>query len=129
MLPLLFAAGALDGTLFATLPVGGGGLVRTLYTLGRFLQAAWRGERLPWVALGVGALPVAGNLAYPAQLVASSTGPDRALPRFILYDSCAALGRAFPVWGGSHSLLEHWFNRLPEALFEFLGRRRNSAGS
>ena len=91
-------------------------MARTAYTLGRLVQSALSGERLPWIALGMGALPVAGNTAFPTELVACSTGDARILARFIVYDSFAALGRAVPIWGGPDTLTEHRMNRLPDAI-------------
>ncbi len=101
--PAAVAAGWLDLTTAVVLMVGGGLFVRTLYTCGRLAQAVAGGQRRPWVALGVGLLPVVGNAAYPAQLLHSSTEENGELARFMLYDASAAIGRALPVWGGADS--------------------------
>lgn len=58
------------------------------------------------------------------QLLASSTAERDALARFILYDAFTRLVRNVPIWGGSDSLTEHVFNRLPDRLP--ILRRRNA---
>jgi hypothetical protein len=90
----------------------GGILGRTAYTLGRLIQQAFRRERLPWVALIVGFLPVIGTLAYPLQLLYRAERHNR-LAQFIVHDAFAMIGQAVPIWGGRDSLTEHWCNRLP----------------
>lgn len=112
IVPTLFALGWLGGVTSAILIVGGGLIARTLYTAGRSVQAIGQGERPPWVALGIGILPIVGNAAYPAQLLYSSTESGGELARFIIHDVFAASGRAVPIWGGKDSLTEHFANRL-----------------
>ncbi len=112
--PALTVASVLHPVALGAILVAGGAIGRTLYTLGRLLQAALRGERKPWIALGVGVLPVAGNAAYPIELLYCGAGEGRALARFLIYDVFAAAGRAVPIWGGSDTWTEHWFNRLPD---------------
>ena len=125
--PALFFMGAINEVVLAVALVAGGGAGRTLYTLGRMAQAAMAGQRLPWIALGLGTLPVVGNTAYPAELVACSIGSARVLARFILYDVFASMGRAIPVWGGADTLTEHRMNRLPDKLGDWWASRRGSA--
>ena len=124
VLPALFAAGMLSPLGFALLIGMGGAIGRTLYTLGRMVQATVRRQRRPWIALLVGAFPVIGNGAYPVQLVYSA-GHQRRLARFILDDTFATFGRALPIWGGADTLTEHWFSRLPAVglrVLSWLGR-------
>ncbi len=124
MLPALWALGWIgEGTLALCLLVSGAA-ARTLYTSVRCAQSLRRGRELPLVALGVGLLPVVGNLAYPVQILYSSTEEEHDLARFILYDGCARLGRHVPIWGGADTLTEHVFNRLPDRLVELRRRQR-----
>ena len=109
--PLLLLAGVTNAASTVALVVGGGALVRTLYTLGRLVQATLRGRPRPWVALGVGALPYVGNFAYPLQLVASGVSDRDPLARFLLHDAAASLARRVPIWGGPDTGLEHWASR------------------
>ena len=44
------------------------------------------------------------------------------IARFILYDACAAAGRAVPIWGGADSLTEHYASRLGDVAVRWLGR-------
>jgi len=125
--PALFLMGVIDEVVLAAVLVAGGGFGRTVYTLGRLAQAAVAGQRLPWIALGLGTLPVAGNIAYPAELVACSVGNAQVLARFILYDVFASMGRAIPVWGGADSLTEHRMNRLPDTFGNAWQRWRQRA--
>ena len=111
VLPALWLSGTINEMVFALLLVGGGPIGRTAYTSWRMVQATWMQMRKPWVALFVGVLPVVGNLAYPLQLVYSSTDSSGALARFIVYDLAARIGRAVPIWGGADSRVEHFFNR------------------
>ena len=123
--PVLIATGEVLAA--AILIVFGGVIARTAYTTGRLIQQAIRRQRLPWVALGVGLLPIVGSVAYPAQL-AYRAERSQALPRFIVYDMFASIGRALPVWGGCDTLTEHWFNRLPDALGRPFKRLRAALG-
>lgn len=125
--PALFFMGAINEVVLAAALVAGGGVGRTVYTLGRMAQAGMAGQRLPWIALGLGTLPVLGNTAYPAELVACSVGSARVLARFILYDVFATMGRAIPVWGGADTLTEHRMNRLPDRLGDWWAGRRGRA--
>jgi hypothetical protein len=111
--PILFVLGCLAMPAFLAVLAAAGAICRTVYTAGRCTHAAARGERPPWVALVVGLFPGIGNAAFPAQLVYDARRSAAHLPQFILYDSFARLGRAVPVWGGRDSLVEGWFNRLP----------------
>ncbi len=124
VLPGAYAMGWIGEGVLATTVVAGGSIVRTLYTLGRMLQTLALGQRLPWVALVVGTLPVIGNAAFPAELVArgyAGTGTDgddatRDLGSFVLHDTCSAVGRGIPIWGGADTLTEHAFAALPRLL-------------
>jgi len=114
--PALYAFGTIGEGLLAAALLGAGATARTLYTLGRIVQASARGHERPWVALGVGVLPVLGNFAYPIQIAYSSTEEEDDLARFILYDGCARIGAHLPIWGGYDTWTEHFFNRLPDRL-------------
>jgi hypothetical protein len=128
VLPALYAGGLIDE---ATLGVGllmGGSIVRTLYTLARAAQATLTGHERPWIALGVGTLPVLGNLAYPIQIAWTGAGREEPLAQFILYDGCAVLGGKLPIWGGRDTLTEHATNHLPDLVLGLAaGSRRTGA--
>ncbi len=126
--PALFVVGSINEPVLLLLLVSGGALGRTAYTLGRLIQSGLAGERLPWIALALGALPVAGNAAYPAELVACSVGDTRLLARFIIYDTFAAMGRSVPIWGGADTLVEHRMNRLPDLVANGIRRGLRTAG-
>jgi hypothetical protein len=111
-LPILLATGHYLAA--AVMMASVGVVARTLYTTGRLIQQAVRGQPLPWVAWFVGLLPAIGNLAYPMQLLYRAGRHDR-LAQFIVRDALAQLGRAVPIWGGKDSLTEHVCNRLPDA--------------
>jgi len=128
LMPTLWMLGVIGDATLAVALISGGMIGRTAYTSGRLIQASLHGQRLPWVALGVGLLPVVGNAAYPAQLVACSHERNGGLARFILDDVLARMGRKVPIWGGRDSLVEHRFNRLGE-WFAGLGRRQSAAPS
>lgn len=131
VLPALFAFGVLSGTTLAVLLLTGGALGRSAYTLGRLIQSAARGHEKPWLALGVGLLPVVGNLAYPAQMVYSSSGKEEKLAQFMMDDGFARVGRHLPIWGGEDTWTEHKLNRLPQRFSRFFNkaRKRPSSGS
>lgn len=93
-----------------------GSASRSLYTLARGAPALARRRRFPWTALGVGALPVVGTLAYPCQMVRSARVEQHKLGALILYDHATAWGRRIPIWGGADTTTEHFFNRLPDML-------------
>jgi hypothetical protein len=114
VLPALFAAGVVGPVSAAVLVVFGGMAGRTFYTIGRMVQAAISGGELPWVALLVGAVPVAGNAAYPCQVIYQGAERDDRLAGFILYDTVTRVGEKVPIWGGRDTGTEHFFNRLAD---------------
>jgi hypothetical protein len=126
VVPALMVAGTASQAVGAALIVGGGPLVRTVYTSGRLLQAWARRKPRPWIALGVGVFPVIGNAAYPAQLAGSSLGRDDLLARFLVIDVFAGIGRKVPIWGGKDTLTEHVFGRLPAEILDRLPMRNGS---
>lgn len=127
VLPTLWGFGWISGGTLAAGLVLSGPFVRTLYTSVRCVQSLRRRREVPFVALGAGLLPVLGNLAYPVQILYSSTEDKDELARFLLYDGCARLGRHIPIWGGADTLTEHVFNHLPDRLVNL--RRRGSTSS
>ncbi len=116
ILPVLFAAGLIGPVALALLITFGGMMGRTLYTLGRTVVAALEGERLPWIALAAGIVPVAGNAAYPLQIFYLGTEREGKLAGFVVYDSMTAVGRLLPIWGGPDTATEHWFNRAADLI-------------
>lgn len=131
LFPTLYAFGFVGEGMLALVLLGAGAAARSLYTLGRLIQATAAGHERPWVALGVGVLPVFGNFAYPIQIAYSSTEENDDLARFILYDGFARAGAHFPIWGGKDTLTEHLLNRLPDRLIRLRPkavRQRPAAG-
>jgi len=124
VVPVLFAWGLVDEATVGLVLLTGGSVARTLYTLGRMLQAAMMRVELPWVALWSGTLPIIGNLAYPLQIVYSSTDESDALAQFILYDGSSTVGRRLPIWGGKDTLTEHALNRIAHRIVELRRRKR-----
>jgi hypothetical protein len=110
--PLLFAAGWIDAATLAAVLLLAGSVARTAYTLWRLSVAAARGRPLPWVALGVGVLPVVGTAAFPLQIAWSGAEGSSRVAAFLLHDAAAALGRSIPVWGGADTATEHRLNDL-----------------
>lgn len=129
ILPALFALGILGGATVATLILAGGAIARSTYTLGRLVQSAAQGCEKPWIALGIGVLPVIGNLAYPAQMVFSSKNSDEKLAKFMMDDGFARVGRHLPIWGGQDTWTEHMLNRIPHRTSQFFQSRRILRGS
>ncbi len=118
IMPLLWMAGLISPAVLAMFIVGGGSIVRTLYTVIRIVQNTLANREKPWIALFVGIVPVVGNLAFPAQIVAGSSREHSLLARFLLHDTCSRLGRCLPIWGGQDTRTEHVMNRVPNL---FLG--------
>ncbi len=127
VLPALWVAGVVDELFVVAFFVAGGSIVRTIYTLGRLIQNALTGREKPWVALGVGVLPIVGNIAFPLQIIATGANGHRAVAQFILFDSFSRLGNWFPIWGGSDTWTEHAFNRLPNLFFRSPNRDTSAA--
>ncbi len=114
ILPLLAQMSMLP---FWAVPVGllvGGSVTRTSYTVFRALQARLAGMPAPWIALGVGLLPIVGSAAYPAQILAAGRSEQGKLAGLILYDTLSSIGRRVPIWGGEDTATEHVFNRLAD---------------
>ena len=122
LLPAMLLSGLISELMFAFLLIMGGPIARTIYTAGRTIQAAFARQRLPWTALLFGLLPMAGNAAYPVQLLHSGTEHSGALARFIVYDVTARIGRAIPVWGGADTRVEHVFNRACDVTVRALAK-------
>jgi hypothetical protein len=108
----LFAAGVIGGAILVAVIAADGIIYRTLYTLVRSVHAARRLQSPPWVALGVGLLPLIGSLAYPAQMIWSAAGQGDRVARFIVVDTITRLGTSLPIWGGQDTDTEQFFNRL-----------------
>lgn len=94
-----------------------GPVIRTLYTLWRISNSLVKMRpQYPVIALIVGALPVVGNLAYPAELFFRGSKNRDYLAKFILFSFSAKIGAKLPVWGGKDSGTEHfcvrWASRL-----------------
>jgi hypothetical protein len=109
--PALLMAGVVDEATVGLAILAGGSVSRTLYTAGRVLHDLLRGRRAPWVALGVGTLPVIGNLAFPAQIAWRSREEADLAAQFLLYDGMSMIGRRIPIWGGRDTLLEYLANQ------------------
>jgi hypothetical protein len=90
-----------------------GPAARTLYTLWRMTHSLVKSRaHFPVIALLVGILPVAGNLAYPLELVYRSSKKRDALAKFIVFSLSAKIGRKLPIWGGQDSGTEHFMVKL-----------------
>lgn len=114
LFPLLLMRGAVDEATVAVVILVGGSVSRTLYTAWRTVQEIARGGHPPWVALGVGAIPALGNLAFPAQ-IAWTGHEDKNLPaQFLLYDGMTLIGRRLPIWGGLNTLTEQLANHATD---------------
>lgn len=109
-LPLLALAGVADHWTLVGLLAFSGAIGRTAYTGTRSVQALLSGRSVPWVALGVGLLPVIGNAAFPLQLLAATRGQGGLVARFLVHDLLSGIGRRLPIWGGADTLVEHGFN-------------------
>ncbi len=66
---------------------------------------------------------MAGNVAYPLQILYSGTEGGSRVAQFLLYDIFGATGRRIPIWGGPDTGAEHAFN----ALAGVVARSRSSA--
>jgi hypothetical protein len=115
--PALYALGMMNELTLAILVIGGGAIVRTLYTMIRIVSAYRFGHSRPWIALLTGTLPVLGNVAFPLQLLFDGVSGGRQLARFIVYDTASRVGRSIPIWGGADTLTEHRANRAADRLF------------
>ncbi|OIO64354.1 hypothetical protein AUJ68_06345 [Candidatus Woesearchaeota archaeon CG1_02_57_44] len=133
----LYSSGVIDEAQAGALVVAGGSISRSAYTMVRMLQdrssrkgpadAASPGDENSrgfigrfldnrGVALLWGAIPTAGNLAYPLQMVYSGSTSDHDLGAFLVYDAMSRLGRKIPIYGGENSGTEHALCRLPDVL-------------
>jgi hypothetical protein len=129
VLPTALSWGLIRPAPAALFLLAGGAASRTLYTLGRSVDPFLKRRAPPWVALGVGAVPVLGNLAYPAQLLYLSRRRNGGeLARFVLCEVLTSVGRAIPIWGGRDSGLEHSFGRLAATLCGMEDRRPAASG-
>jgi hypothetical protein len=120
LVPVLVAADSISLASAAFFIVWTGPIIRTVYTLWRMLSSLLVGRpHFPLVALGVGALPVVGNLAYPLEILYRSAARDNQLGQFMACAFSAKLGRKIPIWGGQDSGVEHFFNRVGYRISQF----------
>lgn len=113
IMPILMALGFFSLQTGAIIIIVAGSICRTAYTLWRITNNLVKSKKhFPFVALVVGAFPVIGNLAYPAELLYRSAGKKDRLAKFIAYSFSAKIGARIPVWGGQDTETEHFFNRL-----------------
>jgi len=117
----LYAYGTLDFIEVGGLVISAGPIMRTVYTGSRMVYDKLRpnnskksASRL--VALGIGIIPLAGNAAYPIQMIYSGSTKDRELGKFLLYDTFSRAGEKIPVYGGRDTLTEHFFNHIPDLI-------------
>lgn len=68
------------------------------------------------IALICGIVPTAGNLAYPIQMMHSSSPSDREIGKFMLYYYFSKIGQNFPIIGGKDTRIEHLFNSIPDLI-------------
>jgi hypothetical protein len=123
--PILLMFGVVDETTVALVILAGGSLSRSLYTGLRTIQEISRGGNPPWVALGIGVLPVLGNLAYPAQIAWTGHGSRNLPAQFLLYDGMTLIGRRFPIWGGQDTLTEHLANHSADHIVRHSKRHQS----
>ncbi len=118
-IPALYLTGIIDektsGILLGVSLVCSGSVSRTSYTLGRLIQSYIKKKEKPWIALGWGIIPKVGSAAYPLQMLYSGKEYSD-LAKFILYDAFAQIGQNIPIWGGKDTLVEHFFNHIPDLL-------------
>ncbi|WP_372368466.1 hypothetical protein [Candidatus Uabimicrobium sp. HlEnr_7] len=110
VIPSLLVSGVVTLKWSIFLILVSGPVARSLYTIFRLIQSYTRSQKRPWVALFIGAIPVIGNLAYPAQMIYSASNNNN-VATFILYDSVGKFGILMPIWGGEDTATEHFFNR------------------
>ncbi|MFK7806347.1 MAG: hypothetical protein AB8F74_00975 [Saprospiraceae bacterium] len=113
ILPILTALGYVSLPMAAVLLVWTGPAVRTVYTL---LQMAnnlvSKTSHNRYIALVLGAMPIVGNIAYPAEFAYQTTGNRNQLAKYIAYAFTTKIGGKIPIWGGQDSEIEHFFNRI-----------------
>lgn len=112
LVPLLYMVGLIDEFIFITWLIIGGPIYRQVYTIFRMIQAVVNKQEIPWVAFLVGLLPTVGTLAYPCQIIYSSSGKNKKIAQFIIYDFFTRIGEKIPAWGGEDTQTEHFFNRI-----------------
>ncbi len=113
IMPIIIAAGFCNLQTGTIIILAAGPLARTAYTVWRMTHSLVKSRsHFPFIALIVGTLPVAGNLAYPVELFYQSTGKKDMLAKFIAYSFSAKIGAKIPIWGGKDSETEHFFNKI-----------------
>ena len=118
-IPVVTATNAISVSQGVFMAMAVGPVLRSTYTIWRFTHSVVRNRRdFPIIALLIGALPVVGNIAYPAELFFRGSNNRDQLAKFIIYSFAAKIGAKIPVWGGKDSGTEHFFNRWTH---KFLG--------
>jgi hypothetical protein len=114
--PLFIGTAVATGSLYPLALMFIRSMAITAYTLRRWLKHP---DLRLGTALAIGLIPKVGVLAYPGQLF--TVHPE--LAAFLVRDLMARLGERLPIYGGRHTLTEHFCLRcadLPLSLGYFI---------
>jgi len=107
--PLFVGVALTTDSLYPAVLLFARSLAITAYTVMRWLKR----PKLPFsTAFAVGLVPKLGILAYPGQLF--TVHPE--LASFLVRDLAARLGEQLPIYGGRHTLTEHYCIRGADLL-------------
>ncbi|HSF29311.1 MAG TPA: hypothetical protein VLK82_02405 [Candidatus Tectomicrobia bacterium] len=111
--PLSVGAAVAAGTLYPLVVLFIRSSVITVYTLTRWLK---RRDLRFGTAFAIGLVPKLSILAYPVQLL--TVHPELAC--FLVRDLAARLAERLPIYGGRHTLTEHYCIRGADVLLAFV---------
>ena len=112
-LPIMLTSGSVGIGGAALIVLWTGPVARTVYTIWRIMHSLVKSRsHYPFVALFVGMLPMAGNLAYPMEVLYQSAGKGNLLGRYMTCAFGAKFGSKIPIWGGKDTEIEHFCNRI-----------------
>ncbi len=125
--PLFIGSVLTTGSIYPLALVFIRSLAITAYTLTRWIK---RPDLRFGTALAIGLVPKLGILAYPSQLF--TVHPE--LASFLVRDLASRMGEHLPIYGGRHTLTEHYCIRCADRLLagargltRFLGDRLTAA--
>jgi hypothetical protein len=111
--PLFVGTAVAAGTLYPLALLFIRSLAITVYTLTRWLK---RPDLRFGTALSIGLVPKLSVLAYPVQLL--TVHPELAC--FLVRDLAAQLAERLPIYGGRHTLTEHYCIHAADVLLSFV---------
>jgi hypothetical protein len=114
------------GITTAAIPVAVSPVIRSIYTISRMIKNRDIGHYI--VPFLIGALPKAGDWAYPLHIGLYATAAERDdFSEFLTRSTASKIGRHIPIIGGEGTRTEHFFMKCADVTRSLLRPRKRTA--